>query len=120
MREYLSMASRTLREGGFGFSLDIMRCRLGSRQASSMWDETYIFCPFNHGTKYSSIGFMRFLQVGSVLVARSLPSTQKEHAAAPLPHPFPSPCWREISHAGLGAGGGSLFRRQGAKPPPAS
>src|SRR3990170_3337015 len=68
MRAYLSMASRTFGEGGFGFSLDIMRCRLGSRQASSMWDETYIFCPFNHGTKYSSIGFMQFLLCASIQV----------------------------------------------------
>jgi hypothetical protein len=32
-----------------------------------MWDETYIFCPFSHGTKYSSIGFMQDLLKLSVV-----------------------------------------------------
>src|SRR4030067_84797 len=84
MRAYLSMASRTFGDGGFGFSLDIIRCRLGSRQASSMWDETYIFCPFSHGTKYSSIGFMQILLCASIQVGakHASPLRFREYAYA--------------------------------------
>src|SRR3990170_7057185 len=85
------MAATTLAEGGFGFSLDIMRCSAGSRQASSMWDETYIFCPLSHGTKYSSIGFMTDLLIVRFWLVRKTDPRQVPNPTPTLgPPPSPS------------------------------